>query len=228
MPHTALDNPVWSALITTHAGFAIGDGAARRYPADVTPMVGMESADDAGFTALRALVGPGATVPLFLSSDDPPPFPVVYARDIAQMVLASHVANPRHDLGRPLCKLDTADVPEMLALAELTKPGPFGHRTVEFGGFLGIREGGILVAMAGTRLRPAGFCEISAVCVHPDWQGRGYGRAVTEGVVATVQGRGEIAFLHVKTDNAAARNVYLGLGFQDRRSIHLRVIRLPE
>lgn len=223
---TPLDNPVWSALTTTHRGLAIGTGAARRYPAEICPIVGIAAADAMGYDALRELFPAGGRVPLFLETPEPPPLPVIYARDIAQMVLpdAPPPIDPR--LALRLLPLGAVDTSEMLALVDLTKPGPFGPRTVELGDYVGIREGGALVAMAGARLRPAGFCEISGVCVHPDWQGRGYGRAVTQAVAALAAARGETAFLHVKTDNAGARKAYLGLGFQDRRSIHLRVVTL--
>jgi len=224
---TPLDNPVWSALTTTHAGLAIGSGAARRYPADICPMAGIATADEAGYDALRGLYSVGDRVPLFLGTPEPPPFPVIYARDIAQMVLPGAPPPIDPSLAPRLLPLGADDTSEMLALVELTKPGPFGPRTVELGDYVGIREGGALVAMAGARLRPAGFCEISGVCVHPDWQGRGYGRVVTQAVAALAASRGETAFLHVKTDNAAARKAYLGLGFQDRRRIHLRVVTLP-
>ncbi len=226
MDLSRLDNPVWSALTTTHAGFAIGAGAARCYPPEVTPMVGIRAADAEGYAALAALSGPGGRAPLFLDTDVPPPFPVIYARDIVQMV---HIAGlPAPELAAGMVPLGSADVAEMLALVDLTKPGPFGPRTIELGDYVGIREGGVLVAMAGVRMRPAGFSEISGVCVHPDWQGRGYGRAMTQAVGAVIAGRGETAFLHVKTDNAAARRAYLALGFDDRRTMHLRVVKLPD
>ncbi len=227
MEPSPLDNPSWSALTTTHAEFAIGTGSARRYPPEVTPMVGLAAADAEGYAALRALLPDGGMAPLFLDTEAPPPFPVVYGRDIAQMVLNAPLAAPDPALRDRLLLLGVADVAEMLALVELTKPGPFGKRTIELGDYVGIREAGALVAMAGARLRPARYCEISGVCVHPEWQGRGYGRLVTQEVATRAAARGETAFLHVKTDNEAARKAYLRLGFQDRRTIHLRVLKLP-
>ncbi len=227
MDESPLDSPVWAALTSTHAGFAQGDGDARRYPPEVTPMVGLRRADAGAYADLAALVDPGAMAPLFLATEEAPPFPVVYARDIAQMIHRAGLAPPKPELVGLMAPLGPEDVADMLALVELTKPGPFGPRTIELGDYLGIRNGGRLVAMAGVRLRPAGFSEISGVCVHPDWQGRGYGRAITESVGAIVASRSEVAFLHVKTDNAAARRAYLGLGFEDRRTVHLRVVKLP-
>ena len=227
MTQSPLDNPVWSALTTTHAALAIGDGAARRYPEEICPMVGIATTEAAGYDALREVLPGGSRVPLFLDTTAPPPFPVLYARDIDQMVLPGAVPPLDPGMAEMVRSLEAESSAEMLELVALTKPGPFGPRTVELGDYVGIRDGGRLVAMAGVRLRPVGFSEISGVCVHPDWQGRGYGRAVTQAVAARVAARGETAFLHVKTDNLAARNAYLKLGFQVRRTIHLRVVSLP-
>jgi len=224
MTEHPLDNPIWSALTTNHAHLALGDGSARRYPLAITALTGLRAADSTGFADLAAMVAPGSVVPLFLASPEPPPFDVVYSRDIAQMVCAQPIASPA---GFAITPLGVADVAEMLALVELTKPGPFGPRTIQFGDFFGIRVQGQLAAMAGTRLRPQGFTEISAVCTHPDFQRRGYGEALVRQVAAVVQARHEIACLHVKTDNAQAVRTYEKLGFIQRRVIHLRTVRLP-
>jgi hypothetical protein len=45
--------------------------------------------------------------------------------------------------------LGVDDFPEMLDLVACAQPGPFGPRTIELGGYIGIRRGGNLVAMAG-------------------------------------------------------------------------------
>ena len=120
-------------------------------------------------------------------------------------------------------KLTEADVPEMLALTKLTEPGPFLPRTIELGSYFGIHESGSLVAMAGERLHLTGFTEVSAVCTHPDFRGRGYGNALMSAVISRIMRRGETPFLHVKTDNAAVR-LYQKLGFRIRAQLHLAVI----
>lgn len=107
----------------------------------------------------------------------------------------------------------------MLALALLTRPGPFRTRTHMLGRFLGVREGGQLVAMAGERLSVPGYREISAVCTHPAWQGRGLGGALLQQVGERIQREGETPFLHTYAHNAPAVALYGKLGFRVRTQI---------
>jgi predicted GNAT family acetyltransferase len=120
-------------------------------------------------------------------------------------------------------KLTLADVPDMLALTKLTEPGPFLLRTIELGAYYGIHESGSLVAMAGERLHLTGFTEVSAVCTHPSFRGRGYGNALMSIVISGIMNRGETPFLHVRTDNPAIE-LYKKLGFQVRAQLYLAVI----
>jgi hypothetical protein len=112
----------------------------------------------------------------------------------------------------------------MRALAALTEPGPFSTRTHELGDFFGIRRDGRLAAMAGERMRPEGFCEVSAVCTHPDHRGRGYGAALTRHVAGRIVARGEVPFLHVMATNTGAIGLYETLGFAFRRALALTVL----
>ena len=112
----------------------------------------------------------------------------------------------------------------MLALVELTRPGPFAVRTVELGGYVGVYDGDTLVAMAGQRLAPPGFREISAVCTHPDYRGRGLAAGLTSLVARRIVERGEEPFLHHAADNEPARRVYEALGFEFRREVTWRVL----
>ena len=123
--------------------------------------------------------------------------------------------------------LTDADLPQVLALVELTKPGPFAPRTVDLGGYVGVFDGDRLVAMAGERMRLPGYAEVSAVCTHPDARGRGLAAIVTRHVAAAIQERGETPFLHVATTNDGARRVYERLGFETRRIVQLAVLRTP-
>ncbi len=122
-----------------------------------------------------------------------------------------------------LLKLGDADAAEMLALATLTSPGPFLARTHTMGRFQGIREGGRLAAMAGERLHCQGFTEISGVCTHPDFRGRGYAAKLMRAVGAGIAARGETPFLHVYPDNHTAIKMYEGLGFRPRRELRFCV-----
>jgi predicted GNAT family acetyltransferase len=112
----------------------------------------------------------------------------------------------------------------MLALATLTEPGPFFARTHQLGDFVGVRDGGRLMAMAGERMKPTGFTEVSGVCTHPDGRGRGYAGALTRAVVAKILARGEQPFLHVYAHNTGAIALYEALGFSLRRKMSMTVL----
>jgi predicted GNAT family acetyltransferase len=123
--------------------------------------------------------------------------------------------------GQPeFVRLTQADVPEMLALTELTKPGPFGTRTHEMGDYFGIRSAGALAAMAGERLRMPDYTEISAVCTRPDYLGKCYASALLEMLVERICSRAEVPFLHVRSTNVRAIQVYERLKFRKRASFH--------
>jgi predicted GNAT family acetyltransferase len=124
--------------------------------------------------------------------------------------------------------LGPGDVGEMLALVELTRPGPFAVRTVELGGFVGVFDGDRLVAMAGQRLAPPGFREVSAVCTHPDFRGRGLAAGLTTLVAQRILDRGERPFLHHAADNDPARRVYEALGFEFRRQVVFAALGTPD
>ena len=137
-----------------------------------------------------------------------------------QMLLTTRPAGvPDLPAGATIRALTTADVPEMLALVKLTKPGPFRPRTIELGGYHGVFVDDRLVAMAGQRTRLPGFTEISAVCTHPDARRQGLGAIVTTRVAADVTARGETPFLHVAVTNDSARRVYEQMGFVTRAMV---------
>jgi predicted GNAT family acetyltransferase len=121
--------------------------------------------------------------------------------------------------------LSVADAPEMVELAALTKPGPFLARTHELGGYIGIREQGRLIAMAGERFKVPGYTEVSAVCTHPDHRGKGYAGALTLIVAARIAGRGETPFLHTFAANTVAIRLYERLGFVLRTAMAVTVLR---
>jgi len=121
--------------------------------------------------------------------------------------------------------LTDSDASDMLALALLTRPGPFGERTNRLGEFIGVRIAGQLVAMAGERMKPTGFTEVSGVCTHPDARGRGYAAGLMRVVTRRILDRGEIPFLHAYADNAGAITLYNALGFRFRRRIHVTMLK---
>ena len=216
-----LDNPVWSCLTTRHAHLALGGVLARRYPADISPIAGVPSVGEATIAALEELVDvgddvgiPGPFVPELTSN-----WETLLDSAVTQMVLRSRTALPEADVGAT--PLGAADVEEMLALVALAQPGPFRTRTIELGRFVGIREGGRLVAMAGERMWIDGFREVSAICTHPDVRGRGHARALSARVVNRILAAGETPFLHVLSANEGAIALYRALGFAVRAEFRL-------
>jgi predicted GNAT family acetyltransferase len=220
---TMLDNAIWHALASLHRPLRRGTGLAACYQAEVSRFAGLERPTDQAFADLATLTAPGEHVALFTA--DPPEVPaawhVVRARPIEQMVCRRLQGDaPRIDL-----PLTAADVPDMLALAEATRPGPFAAGTIRMGRYLGVRsaEDGRLAAMAGERLRLTGYTEISAVCTDPAFRGRGLARRLVAALSAQLLAEGSTPFLHVKTENGA-KALYESLGFRTRRIIRLTVL----
>jgi len=143
----------------------------------------------------------------------PPGLVLVLAAKTVQMV-AERIEGPSASFAFE--ELTPADAPEMLALAQLTKPGPFAERTHELGRFVGVRHAGRLVAMAGERMKAGLFAEISGVCTHPDHRGRGIAAGLMREVGRAILARGETPFLHAFADNAGAIALYAKLGFATR------------
>ena len=171
-----LDRPIWSALTTRQKHLAEGGPGAMRYPVDMTPFADMVDMSAASFAALGDLLPDSQVAALFTPEPcRPDGFKVVLAETGEQMI-GSPADSPLRE--GEIVTLGKADVPAMLALTALTKPGPFAARTHELGTFLGIRVGGELVAMTGERMKPGNFTEMTAVCVHPDHRGRGYAQTL--------------------------------------------------
>ncbi|AYG04720.1 GNAT family N-acetyltransferase [Gryllotalpicola protaetiae] len=212
--HPQLDNPAWYSLTGAHAGYARGAGRALRYDPEVsvwgaTP----DDASAADWAALGALLAPGEHISLPGRE-----LPDGWEGDGGTgLQMLDTGFEPRDDDGAGLVTLTAADVPEMVDLVERTQPGPFAPRTIELGGYLGVRVDGKLVAMAGRRMHPAGWVEISAVCTDEDYRGRGYAARLVRAVASGIRADGERAFLHVRWDNYDAKRVYERLGFVVRR-----------
>jgi predicted GNAT family acetyltransferase len=143
----------------------------------------------------------------------------LHESQITQMIRVDRSPLPEGDVGASI--LGAADVAEMLALVEVTKPGPFRSRTIELGTYVGIRESGRLVAMAGERTWVGDFREVSAICTHPDAQGRGYARVLMARVINRMLRAGETPILHVESGNLRAIDIYLALGFVRRTDLRL-------
>jgi ribosomal protein S18 acetylase RimI-like enzyme len=219
-----LDNPVYASLTGAHAHLAQLHGNAVGYPADVAPFMALPDAPDAqDWADLAVLIGPDAVVPLVGVGEPPPGWKVAFVVAGVQLVDEGVVASPDDEAVR----LTPADVPEMLALIERTKPGPFLPRTIEMGTYLGIRRDGDLIAMAGERLHPPGWTEISAVCTDAAYRGQGLGTRLVHAVAHGIRERGETPFLHATADNTNAIRLYESLGFRLRRTITFQAVQIP-
>lgn len=221
-----LDRPVWAALSTRQLPLSVGGALARKYARDVNLFASACDDSPAALTALRDLVPPGERVFLLQVPDIIVPVGLVSVKAAkgVQMVGTRKMRPVEMD---DIAELTDADAPEMLALATLTEPGPFLARTHTMGSFLGIRIGGRLAAMAGERFRFPGHTEVSGVCTHPDFRGRGLARRLSAAVAARIEARGERPFLHAWKTNRPAISLYESLGFEIRTEVDVKVLERP-
>ena len=222
MPDVAvLDNPVWHALSGPQATVAEGNGRALRFDPELAPFAALpDDATQADWDALRALVGPGGLAVVVRDSIDPPPdWETVFAAGGAQMVWDGDRGDGRGPRPPEVQVLTVADVPEMLDLVERAQPGPIRERTIELGTYVGIRAEGALVAMAGVRMHPPGFTEISAVCTDDAFRGRGLASVLVGWLVEEITVRGETPCLHAVINNVTAIRLYEKIGFTLRREL---------
>jgi ribosomal protein S18 acetylase RimI-like enzyme len=211
-----LDNPVWSCLTTRHAQLAQGGPLARRYPAAFSPLSGIVAGAAENVEALHNLFAIGEEFDLAgeYTRETPVRWETRGQIRVVQMIRRGKAPLPA--AAEPMSTLGAADVPDMLALVELTHPGPFRERTIELGGFVGMRRQGRLLAMAGERLWIGDYREVSGVCTHPEAQRKGFARALLVHVINKMLGAGQTPFLHVDSRNERAIALYEALGFVRR------------
>lgn len=220
-----LDNPVWEALGTEDARLNCGTDAVKYFADDVSPFVGMRHWDDQDLAQLVQTL-PGDRSFSVMIADQvriPACFDIVFTTPLYQMVCTRF--QPIFDSRLSMRSLGDADIPTMLALTSLTKPGPFLQRTIDFGHYIGIVEGDKLLAMAGERLHVQGYTEVSAVCTDPAHLGKGYASHLMSHACETIIQRGNVPFLHVKQDNTRAIAKYEHLGFSIRSAFYFAVIK---
>jgi len=223
-----LDNPIFNSLHTSHGSLAVVHGQAVRFPPEIGPLSGVPDQSEESYEDLRAVAGPRGVVALFF---DQPPAPtsgwtLLRGGLLDQMISTEPAQRQAHllPLDAEMRPLTAADAEAMVALATLTEPGPFHLRTIELGAFFGIFHGCRLVAMAGQRLSLPGYVEVSGVCTHPDFPGRGYAPTLMSTVMEHIVAQSKTPILHSFFDNAAAIAVYRSLGFTFHRNFHLAVL----
>jgi len=217
-----LDRPVWASL-RQQPHWGLGDERARRFRPDINRFAATRDEDAESLEALVELVRPGDDSVYLLQVPPiaaPPGLEAVKAPPGVQMVATRRLQD---DDGVQV--LGDTDAAEMLALATLTEPGPFLARTHTMGRFVGLYIDGRLAAMAGERMRFPGHVEVSGVCTHPDYRGRGLARRLSAAVTANIQRRGEQPFLHAWAANTAAITLYESLGFQVRTAVNIATLR---
>jgi len=219
-----LDNPVWNALISGNSHLCHGDDRVKYFDKEVSPFAAFEKLSNEKLDLLYDIlsVKRPALIVTPVEVEIPEKWKVLRAMKGLQMVHeADQVLN---EVSADLVPLTTEHAPQMFALAKLTNPGPFELRTLEFGHYHGIFDGDQLVAMAGQRLHPFNYAEVSAVCTHPDYLGKGYARQLLIHHINRIKADGNIAFLHVRNDNERAIKVYESLGFATRIRIYFYLI----
>lgn len=219
--HKELVNPVFRALSAAHSRFALTGTSILRYQPDVLPFAAVSEtatvidADDVLVhgtvffcDVLPALSGNEATQTCFR---------------VAQMIYRGkpHAAAPHENE----VELSMANADEMVELTDVAFPGFFRVRTVQLGRYLGIRQDGRLVAMAGERFRLPGIREISAVCTRPGYTGQGFAAHLMSRLHNSIP---ESTFLHVTESNTRAIALYKRLGWEHARTVEvMKVERKP-
>ena len=237
---STLDNPVWWALAGPQQALGTSTSLAARFDPEVAPFGAFSDAPtQSHWEDMARLVGSGGlVVPMEIPDARlrPPPGWTVMREIPCVQMLGYHLEQRSGASARPRSRrkdranddpvgLGDDDVDDMLELVALARPGPFLSRTVEFGGYVGIRREGRLVAMAGERLRPPGFAEVSAVATHPDHRRQGLAEQLIRAVADSIMQRGEAPFLHASASNSNAIRLYESMGFTLRRTLSFVVIR---
>ncbi|MEV4605899.1 GNAT family N-acetyltransferase [Neorhizobium sp. LMR1-1-1.1] len=222
-----LDRPAWNALATVHSAFAEGTPHAKRYSPSIVPFAAMQDDTAESIAAIKALPLTGETMALVEAGPIPalPGFETIIDATLVQMLADKpfdRIEEPR------IVKLGEEDAADMLALATLTKPGPFTLKAQSLGTFWGIRIDGRLVAMGGQRMRQPGFAELSGLCVHPDCRGKGLGKLMLRFVAGEISAGNEAVYLHAYKHNEGAVGLYRSLGFAIRSDMNFRVVKRAE
>lgn len=223
-PHV-LDNPIWNALLTGNSAFAAGNHLSRHIRRDMGAFAGMPHYGPETWNALYEVTPAGEMVVLFTANPVAVPggWQLSLEKALLQMVHSGTLPEAAPD--SRIVPLGESHIPAMLTLTQLTRPGPFLQRTIDFGNYEGIFEGGELVSMAGQRLQPDPYTEVSAVCTHSGALGKGYAGLLLQCQIRKIGAAGRTPFLHVYPENGGAIRLYRKLGFEVRRELMVYVLK---
>ncbi|GID32259.1 GNAT family N-acetyltransferase [Paractinoplanes brasiliensis] len=212
-----LTQPVWASLTSGHATLAEVCGLAAGYPTEVADLHAVaDPLDRRAWADLAVLAGPATAITVPGGPDLPGRGWTVHRRRSAIQLTGPRIrvcADPR------VVTLTNDDLADMHALAQRAGTKRLWTRCLALGHHLGVRRRGRLIAMAGERLRPTGWAEISAVHVDPAFAGRGWEAGIVAALAHAIEQRGERPFLHVLASDAVRVRRFGALGFTDRRPI---------
>ncbi|MCB1598767.1 MAG: GNAT family N-acetyltransferase [Xanthomonadales bacterium] len=218
-----LDNIIWNSLSGPQQGFSVGTSRARRYTRGFSPIVGFADPDHPHFPDLLPYCEPDEHFYVERwAGTAPEGWQIDVESRMRKMIWEG--PTPETDEAPDAIALGVEHAVQAMALAQLTQPGPFGLRTIELGEYYGYFEGSRLIAMAGERMHAGTLREISGVCTHPDFQGRGHARRLMRKLIRIQMQRGQTPFLHVMSANTGAHALYVKMGFVDYREVVVRVI----
>ncbi len=207
-----LHNPVFNALCSGDAQLSAGTASVKFFDEAVSPFAGFEESNDKGFDELYDIMPAGRKI--LYANPSPVTLPKGWQvqHHIPGLQFVYEGKSTHQKTFANVQPLNETHVDEMVQLATLTKPGPFGTGTIQFGFYHGIFDNGKLVAMTGQRLHVQDYTEVSAVCTHPDHTGKGYANTLMLHQLQLILQQGKHPFLHVREDNDRAVALYQRLG----------------
>lgn len=223
-----LDNMIWNAITTGNTSIADQKGNAGVYKENIAPFAAVKEWNEINVNQLHSLIPPGRRIAMSYPDNfqlDADQWLILQQMDCYQMVYENPVEHFTTPASALITRLDETHIPQMLELTALTKPGPFFEKTILFGNYFGIFQNGRLAAMAGQRMHPVPYMEVSAVCTHPDFRGSGYAKAIMLHVMKIIIDNSFIPFLHVLADNNSAIRLYKSIGFVKRKRLYISGIK---
>jgi len=223
-----LDNMIWNAITTGNNDIAIINGDVGCYLPDIAPFAGMKNFTDTNLKKLYEFIPANRSVAISSLNKmvhNESRWKLLQPMDVTQMVYEQPVNTFTTRNSSLIIPLSEENVPQMMELTALTRPGPFLQQTIRFKNYFGIFIDGRLAAMTGQRMHPKPYMEVSAVCTHPDFRGRGYAKALMLHVMKIILDNSFTPFLHVLSNNINAIELYKTIGFRTRKQIFVDVIR---